>query len=55
MEITRGDGGGGITGERGEGSSHRPCIKDPWMWTIGWGLTEGGWAGESNRENVGQM
>lgn len=42
--------GSGMMGEEGEESSSGTCRKDPWYWTTGWGLTEGGegvWAGES--------
>ena len=25
--------------KEGEGISQGTCMKDPWMWTMGWGLT----------------
>ena len=53
--VTRGEGGGGQWGKEGEGSSQGACIKDPWTWTMGCGLTIGaggkGGAGEKKLKN----
>ena len=41
LAVTRGEGREGKWGTEGKGSSQGTCIKDPWKWTTGWGLTEG--------------
>ena len=49
----------GVEGQQkkeGEGSSQGTCMKDPWQWATGWGLTGGvgvGGAGESNTGKIG--
>ena len=40
--VMEGAGERDITGKEGEGTSQGTCIKDPWAWTMGWRLGEGG-------------
>ena len=51
--MIKGVEGEGEPGSEGEGSSQGTCIKDPWTWTAGWGLTEGG--GRDSIEQRGKI
>ena len=53
LAVTRGEGKRDKQGKDGERSSQRTCIKDPWTWTTGWGLT-GGVAGGDRGEQQGK-
>ena len=53
LTVTRGEVGGNNGGKQGKGHQET-CIKDPWTWTTGWGLTVGaGQVGKSNGEKIG--
>ena len=45
--VTRGE--GVIMGKEREGTSQGTCMKDPWPWTIGWGLTVGAGVGQGKQ------
>ena len=41
LTVSRGEVGGGITVDGGEGTRQRTCMNDPRMWTTVWGWTVG--------------
>ena len=41
-------------GKDGERSSQGTCLKDPWYWTTGLGLTEGMEGGQGRESHVGK-